>query len=545
MFVPRRRGWLLHNTRPFSHRTLGTWPKPTLPLLEVLEDRCLLSTFNVLNTDDTGPGSLRQAILDANASAGPDLIAFNIAGNGLHVITPAAGLGLPPITDPVTIDGYTQPGSSPNTLADGDNANLLIVLDGSVDGFADGLQLHAGDSTVRGLVINGFTIGIEVSSLGSNIVEGNFIGTDAAGLVDLGNTDAGIAVRDSPDNTIGGTAPEARNVISGTEVSFHNTGQGISITGPSSTGNLVQGNFIGTDATGTLALGNGSAGVLVSSQGLGGSASQTTIRGNLISGNATNGIEILGGGNNLVAGNLIGTDVSGTKDLGNAHDGVVIDDTNDTGVLEATTGNNTVGGTTETARNVISGNDGNGIVIVGATEVGNLVLGNYIGTNIHGQMDPGVDLGNSNDGVLITRSNAGGLPHLHFRSFPAAEACAALNDATMVVVQFESAAALDRAEEIVAVDGVDMVLLGLNDLLADWGIPGEYDHPRVREAYAKTIAACRKRGKHCGVGGLATRPDLVAEFVKMGARYVSTGTDLAFLLSACAARAQQVKEIKL
>ena len=146
---------------------------------------------------------------------------------------------------------------------------------------------------------------------------------------------------------------------------------------------------------------------------------------------------------------------------------------------------------------------------------------------------------------LGERSNAGGLPHLHFRSFPAAEACAALNDATMVVVQFESAAALDRAEEIVAVDGVDMVLLGLNDLLADWGIPGEYDHPRVREAYAKTIAACRKRGKHCGVGGLATRPDLAAEFVKMGARYVSTGTDLAFLLSACAARAQQVKEIKL
>ena len=114
----------------------------------------------------------------------------------------------------------------------------------------------------------------------------------------------------------------------------------------------------------------------------------------------------------------------------------------------------------------------------------------------------------------------------------------------MVVVQFESAAALAQAEEIVAVDGVDMVLVGLNDLLADWGIPGEYDHPRVREAYAKTIATCRRRGKHCGVGGLATRTDLVAEFVKMGARYVSTGTDLAFLLSACTARARQVKEIK-
>ena len=146
---------------------------------------------------------------------------------------------------------------------------------------------------------------------------------------------------------------------------------------------------------------------------------------------------------------------------------------------------------------------------------------------------------------LGERSNASGLPHLHFRSFSAPEAYAALNQATMVIVQFESAAALDKTEEIVGVDGVDMVLVGLNDLLADWGIPGQYDHPRVREAYAATIAACRKHGKHCGVGGLSTRPDLVAEFVRMGARYVSTGTDLAFLMSACTARAKQVREIKL
>jgi 4-hydroxy-2-oxoheptanedioate aldolase len=146
---------------------------------------------------------------------------------------------------------------------------------------------------------------------------------------------------------------------------------------------------------------------------------------------------------------------------------------------------------------------------------------------------------------LGERSNASGLPHLQFRSSPVAEAYAALNAATMIIVQFESAAALARTEEIVAVEGVDMVLIGLNDLLADWGIPGEYDHPRVREAYAGTIAACRKKGKHCGVGGLATRPDLVAEFVKMGARYVSTGTDLGFLMGACAARAKEVREIKL
>jgi 4-hydroxy-2-oxoheptanedioate aldolase len=146
---------------------------------------------------------------------------------------------------------------------------------------------------------------------------------------------------------------------------------------------------------------------------------------------------------------------------------------------------------------------------------------------------------------LGERSNAGGLPHLHFRSFPAAEMHAALNDATMIVVQFESAAALAQADEIIAVNGVDMVLIGLNDLLGDLGLPGEYDHPRVREIYAQTIAACRKRSKHCGVGGLATRPDLAAEFVKMGARYVSTGTDLAFLADACTARARAVKTIKV
>jgi len=144
---------------------------------------------------------------------------------------------------------------------------------------------------------------------------------------------------------------------------------------------------------------------------------------------------------------------------------------------------------------------------------------------------------------LGARSNAGALPHLHFRTFAAAEAYAALNDATMVIVQLESAASLARVEEIVAVDGIDMVLIGVNDLLADWGAPGQYDDPRVREAYAKTIAACRSRGKHCGVGGLASRPDLAAEVVRLGARYVSTGTDLAFLLDACTARVRAVRDI--
>ncbi len=141
------------------------------------------------------------------------------------------------------------------------------------------------------------------------------------------------------------------------------------------------------------------------------------------------------------------------------------------------------------------------------------------------------------------RSAAGPLPHLQYRSVPAAEADAALNDATLLMVQFESEEAVANADEIAAVGGVDMVMIGSNDLLADWGLAGQYQHPRLREAYAKTIAACRRHGKHAGVGGLSSRPELAAEFVRMGARYVSTGTDLGFLLAAATAKAKEVHDI--
>src|SRR6266446_6087485 len=91
------------------------------------------------------------------------------------------------------------------------------------------------------------------------------------------------------------------------------------------------------------------------------------------------------------------------------------------------------------------------------------------------------------------RSTGGGLPHLHYRSFPAAEANAAMNDATMVVVQFETADAIERAEEIAAVEGVDMVLMGTNDLLADMGLPGQFEHERAREAGTRDRAAMSER----------------------------------------------------
>jgi 2-keto-3-deoxy-L-rhamnonate aldolase RhmA len=114
----------------------------------------------------------------------------------------------------------------------------------------------------------------------------------------------------------------------------------------------------------------------------------------------------------------------------------------------------------------------------------------------------------------------------------------------MVIVQLESAEALDKADEIVAVEGADIVLVGLNDMLGDLGLAEQSDHPTVREISDRN-RSLPKHGKHCGVGGLASRPDLMAECVRMGARYVSTGTDLSFLLGAATARAQQIKDIKL
>ncbi len=146
---------------------------------------------------------------------------------------------------------------------------------------------------------------------------------------------------------------------------------------------------------------------------------------------------------------------------------------------------------------------------------------------------------------LGERGLSAALPQLQFLTFPAAQTLPALNDATLVIVQFESKAALDAMGEIVAVDGVDLVLIGTNDLMVDLGIAGQYDHPKVRDAYERTIAACTRRGKHVGVGGLGSRPDLMAQYVKMGARYVSTGTDLAFLMAACTQRAKQVRDLQL
>jgi hypothetical protein len=188
--------------------------------LEALEDRCLLSIL-VTNTDDTGPGSLRQAILDANTNLGLDAIEFNIPGEGVHTIQPLSAL--PTVTDPVVIDGYTQPGAQPNTLAVGSDAVLLVELDGSLAGSAaSGLVITCGGSTVRGLVINRFAVdGIGISTLGGNTIAGNYIGTDVTGTLRLGNGSFGVNVYGGAQSNCIGTNGDGvadageRNVISG------------------------------------------------------------------------------------------------------------------------------------------------------------------------------------------------------------------------------------------------------------------------------------------------------------------------------------------
>jgi 4-hydroxy-2-oxoheptanedioate aldolase len=138
------------------------------------------------------------------------------------------------------------------------------------------------------------------------------------------------------------------------------------------------------------------------------------------------------------------------------------------------------------------------------------------------------------------RSYPGVTSQLFYSPLPIAEACAQLNAATMVIAMIESAAGLAAVDEIAAVDGIDILLVGANDLCAEHGVPGQFEHPLVEAAYVRVLAACRAHGKTLGVGGLASRPDLIKHSVAMGGRYVSLGADLSMLASAAAQKRQAV-----
>ena len=341
----------------------------------------------VCQTSIAGHCSLRAAIEEANANAGKDTINFNIPGAGVHTISPNSAL--PEITAPVIIDGYSQPGASQNTLATGDNAVLLVELSGANPAiFSSALRISAGDSTVRGLVINRFVGAIVLVAHDGNTIQGNFIGTNAAGTAALGNAGVGIIIS-SDNNTIGGTAAGARNIISGTEVRQGSVPSGILIDG---SGNTIQGNYIGTDAGGTVALGNAGFGI----RDFGGKNNLIggTVAGarNVISGNLGIGIQLFSEetSGNKIQGNYIGTDAGGTAALANTKSGVEI-----TFGIPSKPMNNLIGGTTPAARNVISGNGEHGILFDGA--ISNQVQGNFIGTDASGT----APLGNTLSGISM------------------------------------------------------------------------------------------------------------------------------------------------
>ncbi|MCO6412446.1 MAG: DUF4347 domain-containing protein, partial [Thiogranum sp.] len=375
-----------------------------------------LATYTVTSTlDDGSPGTLRWAIEQANLNAGVDTVNFDInvgdanhyyyaddgiAGqvthDGTHVLTTTASddatiVGIDPdfakswytisptsmlsVTDTLVLDGTTQAGFVDTPI---------IELNGTIAGAAaSGLHIESDNSTVRGLVINRFgEEGIQILMGNGNTIEGNYIGTDVSGTVDLGNIAQGISIVLSTDNVIGGSTAAQRNVISG------NDQAGIIVWDVTTTGTVIQGNYIGVDASGTRALGN-TDGIVVdfdsSNTIIGGDAAAG--EGNLISGNSRNGIEIYDAGNNTVAGNRIGTDVTGTLDLGNARSGIAIG-----GYSTA----NIIGGLTAGESNVISGNDWSGIEITG-TATGNAILRNSIYANTLLGIDLNADGVTAND----------------------------------------------------------------------------------------------------------------------------------------------------
>jgi trimeric autotransporter adhesin len=401
------------------------------------------------NRGADGRISLREAIIASNATANggaPDKIVFAIAGSGVHTINVASAL--PSISEAVVIDGASEPdfAGAPVVRIDGVSAGAAV----------NGIDVAAGGagSTVRGLMItrfaengiyvaagaNGVTIagnwigttgvgssgvgngddgidiagsnaliggtgandrnvitnngdeGINIAGSGvtGHLIQGNYIGVDADGASGNGNADVGIAIISGTGNTIGGTSAAARNVIS-------RNYEGIEINTPN---NVVQGNHIGTDATGTLARGNRSSdGVQLQ-----GSASGNTIggsaagAGNLISGNARHGIYIAGesADANVIAGNRIGTNAAGSAVIANGSDGVQIGSGADATVI---------GGTSAAERNLISGNGNDGIEIDNTGTTGTVIHGNWIGTDATGL----AALGNARHGVILFNGVSGTL----------------------------------------------------------------------------------------------------------------------------------------
>ena len=330
------------------------WTSFAISFFALFTVPALAATFTVINTSDSGAGSFRQALLDANAAPGPDTIAFNIPGAGVHTITTPA-TDLPNITSPVLIDGYTQLGSAPNTNALNAGINAVLQIELAMTSGGD-LHIAAGadGTTIRGLVINNRFD--EISVVANNVtIAGNFIGTDASGTLGKRGTIGIVAQSTASNLTVGGPAAADRNLISG------HIFYGVQLQAPSTTGHLIQGNYIGTDITGTLSLDTPTSlqQPLVDMGGV-------RVLDNLISGNSAGGVHTIG--NVTLRGNLIGTKRDGTSALPNGY-----------GVLLQGPGS-TVGGSAAGQPNIIAFNTGIGVNVDYASS-GNRISQNSIYSN--------------------------------------------------------------------------------------------------------------------------------------------------------------------
>jgi hypothetical protein len=388
---------------------ISTFPA-TFFIVAVVAVPALSATFTVTNTNDSGPGSLREAITQANVNMALDTIEFNVpSGDPNCAVVPGHGtvctISLSTQVDvvfPVIVNGYTQPGASANTnpITMGSNAVLLIEIRSSNPPGSENSGLVFGSSgsgsTVRGLVMNRLAIAIQFLGNDNSTIEGNFIGTNAAGTVALPNTTAGIRISSSADNNIvGGTSNSARNVISGNTSSI-----GVQIT-INCAGNTVQGNFIGTNAAGNAALGN-ATGVSIENN-----SPNTLVGGDMVPARNVIVPSLQGGAVNIsnthsgvqVRGNFIGTDLTGTIRLENSSRGVD---------MLVTTGV-TVGGLTAAlgmppGNLIASGNFGIG----GQSTHSLTVQGNLIGTDTLGNLlsYPVPPLGGNTYGISLHDATA-------------------------------------------------------------------------------------------------------------------------------------------
>ena len=335
------------------------------------------TTFTVTSTADAGAGTLRQAITDANNAAGVDTVAFNIVGGGPHTI--ALATPLPPITFAATVDGYTQTGALVNTqsLNQGLNTVLKVVVSGAA---ATGpcFTISASDVVIKGLVINNCDVGVSFSNgaFDTSKVEGCFLGTDVAGSARVDqNPNKQIEITGQTGAVIGGLTAAARNLISGCQ-----TGVGI-VNAGSPTGHQILGNLIGLTAAGNAVLqppcGAASVGLSLTGE-------DHDIIANAIAG-VGKGMT-LSGSLHVVRRNRIGTDVSGTIELGIEDEGI-----------QASGSEQTIGGTAADDGNVIGGANP-GISLGGSN---NTVYGNFLGTDTTGT----IDLGNDTTGITVSGSD--------------------------------------------------------------------------------------------------------------------------------------------